>query len=195
MKIRDQNTTPKLRLRASRRRGMTMVELAVALTVMIIGGSTAMYGLVCVSVLARVQSENAVAFQAARNVLEAMQGEDFRTTFQRFNATPADDPVGGASPGNVFDAPGLNPRVGDPDGRVGLIEFPGGGVQLLENGVDTELGMPRDIGGILGVDGNDHALDYALLPVLVRVQWTGAGGIQQLTLAATLSNDKNIPGP
>jgi type II secretory pathway pseudopilin PulG len=174
---------------------MTMVELVVALTVLVIGTGAAMYGLVGISVLARVHSEQALAFQAARNALEALQGEDFRTAFARFNATTADDPATGASPGNAFDAPGLSPRVNDPDGRVGSIEFPGGGVQLLESVVDSELGMPRDLGGALGIDFANHATDYALLPVTVRVQWRGAAGLQQLTLAATLSNDKNVPGP
>ena len=172
-----------------------MVELVVALSVLVIGASAAMYGMVGVSVLARVQSERALAFQAARNVLEALQSEDFHTAFARFNATTADNPATGASPGNAFDAPGLSPRIGDLDGRVGSIEFPGGGVQLLENVVDLELGMPRDLGGTPGLDLADHALDYVLLPVTVRVQWRGAGGIQQLTLASTLSNDKNVPGP
>jgi type II secretory pathway pseudopilin PulG len=191
----EQGPTPTIRMRPSPRRGMTMVELAVALSVMIIGGGAAMYGLICVSVLARVQSEHANAFQAARNVLEALQSEDFPTAFARFNATTADDPAIGASPGNAFDAAGLDARPGDLDGRVGSIEFPGDGVQLLENVIDAELGMPRDLGGAPGVDPNDHAPDYALLPVLLRVQWRGAGGIQQVTLAATLSNDKNVPGP
>jgi type II secretory pathway pseudopilin PulG len=174
---------------------MTLVELVIAMAVLVIGGGAAMYGLLGVSILARAQTERSLAFQAARNVFEAMQAGDFQTVFVRFNATNADDPTVGASPGNVFDVKGLSPSPGDPDGRVGSIEFPGDGVQLLENVNEPELGMPRDIGGTLGLDFDDHASDYKLLPVLVRVQWRGAAGTQQLTLAATLSNDKNVPSP
>jgi len=177
------------------RRGMTMVELVVALAVLVVGASSAMYGLLGISVLARVQSERALAFQAGRNAIEALQAEDFDTAFARFNATTGDDPVGGTSPGNAFDAVGLSAQPGDVDGRVGSIDFPGNGVLLLENVNDTELGMPRDLGGTPGVDPDDHALDYRLLPVLVRVQWRGAAGDASVTLAATLSNDKNVPSP
>jgi type II secretory pathway pseudopilin PulG len=174
---------------------MTLVELVVALAVLVVGSGAAMYGLLAISVLARVQSERALAFEAARNVLEALQAEDFRSAFARFNATPGDDPPLGKSPGNAFDAEGLSAQSADPDGRVGSIEFPGNGVQLFENVPDPELGMPRDIGGAAGIDANDHANDYALLPVKVRVQWHGAAGDAAVTLALVLSNDKNIPGP
>jgi len=174
---------------------MTMVELVVALAVLVIGASASMYGMLGVSVLARVQAERALAYQAGLNALEALQAEDFDTVFARFNATTADDPTIGTSPGNAFAADGLGVRPGDPDGMVGLIQFPGNGVQLLENVVDVELGMPRDIGGFAGVDANDHKLDYVLLPVLVRVEWRGAAGDAVVTLAATITNDKNVPAP
>ena len=41
--------------------------------------------------------------------------------------------------------------------------------------VDARLGMPRDLNGN-GVDGNDHAADYRILPVVVRFAWRGPGG-------------------
>jgi prepilin-type N-terminal cleavage/methylation domain-containing protein len=195
MRIGHVEPTHTLGARRPARPGMTLVEVVVALSVLVIGASAAVYGLLGVSVLARVQAERALAFEAGRNALEALQGEDFRTAFVRFNATNADDPPAGASPGNAFDAQGLSVRPGDPDGRVGSIEFPGNGVRLLENVNDPELGMPRDLGGALGLDPDDHAIDYTLLPVRVRVQWRGAAGNEEVVLAATLSNDKNAPSP
>ncbi len=179
--------------RRSAQRGLTLVELMAALVVLVIGASAAVFGLLGVSALARAQSERALAFEGARNTLEALQAEDFRSVFARFNATAADDPATGASPGNSFDIEGLSARLGDADGRVGAIEFPGDGVRLLESTVHLELGMPRDLGGAVGIDADDHALDYALLPVLVRVQWRGVSGPEELLLAATLGNDKNAP--
>jgi prepilin-type N-terminal cleavage/methylation domain-containing protein len=179
--------------RRAARRGLTLVELMAALVVLVIGASATVFGLLGVSALARAQSERELAFQAARNTLESLQAEDFRTVFARYNATNADDPSVGASPGNSFDVQGLSVRPGDADGRAGAIEFPGDGVQLLESTVHLELGMPRDLGGAVGLDADDHALDYVLLPVLVRVQWRGVSGAEELVLAATLSNDKNTP--
>ena len=116
----------------------------------------------------------------------------FSEVFVRFNASAVDDPAPGLSPGNTFPVPGLEPQPGDADGIPGEIVFPGGGVNLLENVFDVELGMPRDLGGILGVDADPHDTDYRILPLLVRVRWRGVSGDQEVVLAMTLSNDKNV---
>lgn len=126
-------------------------------------------------------------------MIEALQGEVFREAFVRYNAIPDDDPAGGDSPGDSFAVAGLEPLPADPDGLPGEVIFPGDGVQLLEHVVDVELGMPRDLGGATGVDADDHASDYRALPVMVRVRWRGISGEQEIVLATTLSNDKNVP--
>jgi prepilin-type N-terminal cleavage/methylation domain-containing protein len=172
--------------------GMTLLEVMIALTVLVIGASTAAYGLVGVSALVRASNERALATEAAQNVVEAMQGEAFAEVFVRFNATAGDDPPLGVSPGNAFPVPGLEARPGDADGLPGEILFPGNGVDLLEGVFDVELGMPRDLGGVLGVDPDPHNTDYRILPLLVRVRWRGASGDQEVVLATTLSNDKNV---
>jgi prepilin-type N-terminal cleavage/methylation domain-containing protein len=177
------------------RRGLTLLELTVALAMLVVGVSAVASGLLRVSMFVRAERERNLAFEASRNVLEALQAEDFATVFVGHNATNLDDPVGLVTPGAAFDVAGLDAQAGDVDGRGGSIEFPGDGLRLLEDGFDRELGMPRDLGGADGVDFDDHALDYRVLPVIVRVRWRGASGDQEFLLAATLSNDKNEPVP
>jgi len=158
-----------------------------AATVMVVG----LMGFLQVMVLAIGSSsanrEADLATDAARQQLEVIQATNFRDIFRTFNDVPGDDPgLPGAAPGADFAVPGLDPDPNDPDGMVGRIELPavdvGGGVQhLREDFQDTDLGMPRDLTGD-GVwnDMLDHAGDYQLLPVVVRLRWRGATGISRM---------------
>ena len=137
--------------------------------------------------LSRSNRELSAATDAAQAVMEALRDEDdFRQVFARWNDTVDDDPDA-ASPGNAFDVRGLEPLRNDPDGRVGEVIFPGDGVTLRENVNDRTLGMPRDLDLVDGVDADDHAGDYRILPVIVRVRWSGAAGTQQIQLTGTLA--------
>jgi hypothetical protein len=82
---------------------------------------------------------------------------------------------------------GLEALSDDADGRVGEVIFPGNGTQLLENGDDRLLGTPRDIDLDFNTDGADHAGDYQILPVLVRVRWRGTRNALQVQLVGTLA--------
>ena len=82
---------------------------------------------------------------------------------------------------------GLEPLRDDPDGRVGEVVFPGDGVVLREDQNDRLLGMPRDLDLDDKTDAADHAANYRVLPVLVRVRWRGPGGVQQIQLVGTLA--------
>jgi hypothetical protein len=53
---------------------------------------------------------------------------------------------------------------------------PGLPSQLREDVDEPKLGMPQDLDGNGVVDGNNHATDYKLLPVLVRVRWRACDG-------------------
>jgi hypothetical protein len=64
--------------------------------------------------------------------------------------------------------------------------FPG---ELRESTVDASLGMPRDLNG----DGvmhatNSYSTDYRVLPVRVRVTWTGTAGPGEVELRTLLGN-------
>jgi hypothetical protein len=149
---------------------------------------TSLMSLVVSSIqLGRVNRETALAHQAARRICEEIQVDAFAEIFARRNALAADDPGGaGTAPGAAFDVLGLQPRAGDPDGRVGEILFPTIGAELREDLVDAGLGMPRDLDGDGGVDGADHAGDYVVLPVRVRVAWRGVTGERQIEAVTLL---------
>ena len=138
--------------------------------------------------LSRTNLETSSALDAAQSVMEAIRDEDdFKKIFAHWNATTADD-AGEVAPGNAFDVRGLEPAPDDADGRVGEVVFPGDGTQLRENVTDRTLGMPRDLNlDHLPPDGNNHAADYKILPVLVRVRWSGASGVHQIQIVGTLA--------
>jgi hypothetical protein len=155
------------------------------LTVAVCGVSGSM---VSALALNRVNRETALAQEAVRRVMEEAHGVPFAELFARYNTTVADNPGGVVSPGRNFAVFGLEPQAGDADGFVGEVTFPttvvAGVEQLREDVVDVELGMPRDLNGITvaGDDLLDHALDYRVLPMRVRVSWRGVNG--ERTLAA-----------
>jgi prepilin-type N-terminal cleavage/methylation domain-containing protein len=157
------------------RSGFTLTEIALAVAVFgLVAGST-VYSLLHAKYLSWTNRERGIALEAAQSAMEQVRGDDFRNAFANFNG------------GTNFAVPGLNVIPGDPDGFVGEIFFPGDGVQLLENFVDRELGMPRDLDLDGTIDGADHAPDYEVLPVRVRVQWRGPRGNEQVELITTLT--------
>ena len=182
---------------AGPRAGMTMLEIAIAVAVLAVGMGGAVYSLLTSSSLERSTREQALALQAAESCLESLQATNFPETFLRFNGTAADDPAAGDSPGNDFDVVGLSAWPGDPDGLPGEILFPGDGVSLFENVNMPQLGMPRDLTlddpPAVDLVNIDHADDYRVLPVLVRVRWTGARGNRELLMGTTLNNERKTP--
>lgn len=119
----------------------------------------------------------ALATEAARIRIEALRDQPFDEVFTRFNDTAADDPAG--AQGSHFQVERLTLRTDDGDGFAGRVLFPtpaGSPGVLRENLPDPRFGTPRDLNGDGNVDALDHALDYRVLPVVVRVDWRGAGG-------------------
>lgn len=158
-----------------------MLEVVVSLSILVL----ALLGFTRVVIAAmqalRTDREVTLARQAARQILETMQGEAFEEVFALYNADPADDPGGpGTAPGNRLAVFGLAPRPDAADGMVGEIFFPtqevAGAFELREDTVDAALGMPRDLNGDGIIDGADRSGDYQILPVRVRLQWRGAAG-------------------
>ena len=147
--------------------------------------------------LARTTEESSIADDAARALAARMQLETFSEIFRRYNASTVDDlGLVGNLPGATFDVPGLTPRTDDPDGRVGRIVFPSealpdGREVLREDTVDSRLGMgpdrpvPLDL-NLNGAFGDLLINDYALLPVRLILEWTGAGGDRSYELDLVL---------
>ena len=168
---------------------MSLVEVMVALMV-----TTVAVYLLSATITATVRHtkakrERAVAAQAAMNLLERMRAEPFSELFARHNDDPSDDPDGpGTAPGPHFDVRGLRPHAADPEGAVGEIVLPSSGRVLREDGVLPELGLPRDLDGDLRIDAEDHAADYVVLPVTVRLRWRGVAGEGRFQMSTTFAN-------
>jgi prepilin-type N-terminal cleavage/methylation domain-containing protein len=174
------------------RQGFTFVELAVVLVILLVA---LMIFSSTVSGMARqrtVNRESALAVNGARNMLETLRAEDFTAVYALYNADPADDPDGaGSAPGQRFLVAGLEPAPDAPGGLQGEIVFPTAvdpvdGLELREDVQLRALGMPRDLSGDFVIDDEDHAEDHFILPVQVRVSWTGTNGPRRYELASQL---------
>ncbi|MEO6710260.1 MAG: prepilin-type N-terminal cleavage/methylation domain-containing protein [Planctomycetota bacterium] len=160
--------------------GLTLIELAMAMTLLAIALVGYAKTVANASVATSTSRELVLASEAGRRMIETLRSEDFATVYARYNSSVADDPGGVVSPGANFAITGLDALPIDVDGRPGEIIFPttmiGGAPQLREDRVDAKLGMPSDLNGDGVVDGANHAANYQNLPVLIRVRWRGVGG-------------------
>lgn len=185
---------PRLRARA----GFTFVELAVVLVILLVAllifSST-------VSGMAKqraVNRESALAVEAARNLLETLRSEPFEEVFARYDADATDDPGGaGSAPGAYFAVPGLDAAPDATGGLQGEVVFPTAldpdkKLQLREDVELRKLGMPRDLSGDNVVDEHDHAADYFILPVMIRVRWIGANGPREYEMTSQLCHFNKV---
>lgn len=162
----------------------------ITLLVISVGGFTRV--ILSASRATSTQHEWTVAQEAARGVIETLHAADFADVFARYNDDASDDPASGASPGAGFAVASLSPMAGDADGLAGEIVFPTthvlGALELREDAFVPRLEMPRDLNGDGVVDDEDHAGDYRILPVLVRVEWRSPAGKARLEMATLLAD-------
>lgn len=165
------------------RAGLSLLDVLVAMTVLVVAIAGLSGSLVSSLKLARVNEETSLADDAAQAVAAELRGQDFRDVFALYNTVAADDPAATPAPGPDFDVRGLTAQAGDADGRVGRVIFPTGAPGTLrEDVIDASLGLPRDVNGDGVVDAVDHAGDYVLLPVTIRLDWTGPTGDRSFEL-------------
>ncbi len=178
------------RARARRaRRGMSLLEVLVSIAVLVIGLAGFLQSLVTTQSLESDAQHQAAACAAARATLERMRATPFNQVFARFNASAADDPAGVVSQGDRFAVIGLRPMPGEAfAGEIIFPTDPANATALREDLVLPELGMPLDLNADGALDANDHAGDYRLLPVRVRVSWEGQRGPASFELRTVLGN-------
>ncbi len=189
--IRSNGSSPRApsrRFPSFRRRGFSLLEVVITISVVAIAVGGAASTLLVTSNLTRSSGQSGNAFAAAQELVERIRGEEFAQVFARYNGDPADDPDGpGTAPGSGFDVALLSPRALDPDGLPGEVRFP---VAPGTPGVLREdqplLGRTIDLDLDGAIDANDKALDYALLPVEVRVDWQGPGGGRSVEIQTVL---------
>ena len=157
-----------------------MLELLVALSVLAVAlvGYAKTVGRAMVA--SRTSREASLANEAARTVIESMRAESLANVFRMYNDYAGDDIGGIVNPGADFDVAGLEARAGDADNLPGEVLFPvtmnAGVPELRENLVSTDFDMPKDLTGEGTVDAVNHAGNYTMLPLIVRVRWTVVGG-------------------
>ena len=171
-----------------RESGFTLVEIMISLTVL-----TAAVYLLSSTITATMthttkRKERTLAMEAAMNKLEEMRAVPFRKLAPLYNSNPKDDPDGSSTaPGHRFNVPGLDPIDTARDGMIGTIIMPTDKAQVLENLAMPELGLPRDLNGDFIIDARDHASDYMILPLIVRIEWKGAAGPSEIEVTSMYS--------
>jgi type II secretory pathway pseudopilin PulG len=183
-----QHEKTNLQNNTGREGGWTFVEVMIALVVLTVGVVSFLVSLTSSMQLSAAGHERDLATNAARQVIERMRTETFARIFSLYNEDANDDPGGvGTAPGADFDVAGLKAAPSDGDGKPGKIVFPVSGTELREDISDSLLGMPRDLNADTIVDSADHAGDYLVLPVVVRVEWVGIAGTETLEIRTLLT--------
>lgn len=182
----------RVRRASERRRGITLIEVMISVVILLVAVGGLMSSVGSALRLGQTNEESSIAQMAARQVAEQIQSVEFREIFATFNADGSDDPGGpNTAAGNNFVVRGLSPMANDADGMVGEILFPtvvkgGGAIELRESVDDAPIGMPRDLNGDGLIDTEDHSDDYVLLPITVRLTWSGVTGRGQTNLRLLL---------
>ncbi len=161
------------------RRGAMLLEVSIAAAVLAVALTGLLSVIVSANTLRKVNRETAIANEAARELIENAQGLAFDQILANYQANPD------------FDVQGLRVQNGDADGFAGEVMFPtvtnGGVVELREDVQDAALGMPRDLNGDGVIDSANHAGDYVLLPMRIRLQWRSVTGNRTLDIETLLT--------
>jgi hypothetical protein len=204
-------TPPSLRVREA---GFSIVETLCGMTLMFVGLLSLAGSTVTGMATNETNRESARATCAARQYLESMQlGE---VPFEDLFATYAADPSTAIQPDEAmlaslppglrkkaeaglltgksgklhpvlarqFEVVGLEPRAGGTRASMGAVAFP-----VAEGAEGPELREDiarRDLNGDGVIDSENHAHDYKILPVTVKVEWKGTRGVRALELQTLL---------
>lgn len=177
------------------RSGFTLVEVSLAIGIGAIAALGFTQSIIKSMVASNSEREITVASEAARQVIETMKGLPLDEVFLTYNDNQWDDPGEiGSAPGAHLEVVGLEALTNDEDGMPLEVIFPvqWSGMlrpELREDVVAPWLGMPRDLNADGEIDSVDHALDYRLLPVLIRVQWRGSSGPARIELRTMLADN------
>ena len=133
----------------ARSRGLTLLEVAVAVSVMSVAFMSLFASLTSSSALSAASSEDVLALQCAQNQLETMKTTPFASVFSTYYA-PA---------GKTFAVSGLGPHAS------GKITF------LAEQSYGTISGKAVDLDFDGSTAGTTPNASYAYFPVQVTITW------------------------
>jgi len=176
--------------KAPREAGFTLIEAVIALAVAALALLGFSSSLISTMMLGQSNRESALARRAAHEILSELQTAPFGEIFARYNSVTSDDIPGETNRPGAFAVAGIALLEDDADGFAGEIVFPdtlvSGGLQLREDYSAATFGQAWDLDLNGEIDADDHAADYQVLPVLIRVEWRGKGGPSKIELRTTL---------
>lgn len=165
------------------RRGVTIVELVVALGVLAVA-LTALLGVLFSSgALQETTRERAAAYNFIRKLLEEMRSTpQFNQIYSLYKPGGANYPTAQYLREHL----GLNPPS---SGSQLTIQFPEKNGTLNESVTDTDLGMPKDLDWSGDVEDKDVSGTYKILPVKIIVRWASKGGADSQIQICTYITD------
>ncbi len=171
------------RRRKGARAGFTLIEVALAMTILIVALMAMSASTLQMNSLRRQNRERAVAQNMIRIISESVHAiseknlREAEGTAQTWSELMVQSLAAGGELGNVFGVTELAPQDGNP--TVGTIE-----VILDETATDAalgfEMGMPRDLNGDRDAFDNDVTIGARILPVVVTARWNGVTGDVQI---------------
>jgi len=165
--------------RGSARKGFTLLEVTLALSVLVIAMMAVSATALRAHALRREIHDRSAAENAVRMIAERVQS---------VARIARSDPAGwahdviaalsaGGQIGNTFAISELTPLDGA--SSVGSISVITSEI-ATDNSLGAELGMPRDLDGDGVVNNTDVSHTARLLPVIVRARWKGVSGKQEV---------------
>lgn len=163
----------------TRRDGFTLIELAIATSILMIGIVSVLSASSQMNSLRVVNRERTLAQNAVRSLSErihaASEGFSDDPTTWAADLVAAYGP--GGAPGQHFDVLGLAPAA---DGeRVGTVAI-GVDERATDAELGRDLGMPRDLNGDGDATDADVSASARILPVTLTLRWRGENGVHVL---------------
>lgn len=162
--------------RHRRKKGFTLIELAIATSILMIGLVALISATSKMHSLRKLTRERVMAQNAVRSVAERINSRSFG-----FSNTHSNQWVDqllavygpGGSVGNTFDVPGLTaiPGAATP-GTIQVLTDE----RLEDDTIGYELGLPRDLNGDGDASDADVTADARILPIILEVRWRGQSG-------------------
>ena len=171
-----------LKLRPSKESAFTMIEVLVFAVLLLMGLMALTSTSITVHKLRGAVDERNTARAGMQSVIEEMQ----RNSSLLYNADPSWSSAflaqyaAGGIVGDTFDVFGLGPQAGQPS--VGTIQVITDET-IADDELQIRLGLPVDLDNDGFIDNNDVTATADILPVIVRVAWTGVSGDSEISQA------------
>ncbi len=175
-------------LRGRRRdRGVSIVELVVALGVIAVALLALLSVIFSSGRLQQTTREKAAAYNFIRKVLEEMRSTPtFVNIYKTYNSNTADGFLSPINADYIKTNLGLNAPT---QGQQVQILFPEKSGALNESVVDAELGTPKDLDWSGQVEDADVSATHRILPVKIIVRWSSAGKLDSQIQICTFITD------